>query len=164
MRHRRATPPPAAAAVAKVGFDTIEKLQEWLQSQLGADASVGAALSHAFEVQARNSVGPYKLATAPFVPPAALLAFLDTLPEHLRQQQQVGCAPGGCVLGYITGRTQQAYSVPSFSYNIRVGRVSRAPHTVPWQGRATPSDYACHRRLPSLANFIEGLACCSHPV
>ena len=92
MRNRRAAPPPAAAAVAKVGFDTIEKLQEWLQSQLGADASVGAALSHAFEVQARNSVGPYKLATAPFVPPAALLAFLDTLPEHLRQQQQVGCA------------------------------------------------------------------------
>lgn len=93
--------PPAVGA--KVGFDTIELLLDWLQSELGADASLGAALSQAFEEQARNAVGPHKLAISPFVPPAALLALLDSLPEHLRQRQQVGMPPHMTALHGVHG-------------------------------------------------------------
>lgn len=82
-------PPATAGTKAMPGFDTIELLLEWLQSELGADFSIGDALSQAFEEQARNSVGPYKPAPTPFVPPAAVLALLDTLPEGLKQRQQV---------------------------------------------------------------------------
>ena len=75
---------------ARISFNTIEMLAEWLQSSLGdKSACVGEALQHAFEEQARNAMGPKRPEPAPFVPPAALMDLLNNLPDHLQQHHKV---------------------------------------------------------------------------